>query len=158
MVYSLLVTLFVFASPGHAQQPAALDNLVVHLEQVRLLNATGIQPLPGGFAGYFFDKAMPFMAENKVTPRQLEEGLRKWNTGMHLLAVPKKFAGEAKINGHLICAVPMFPGGSRDHWIFLSGSGPAKAKQHRESFEIESIEENLKKLETVGMLGVCDAT
>ncbi len=120
-----------------------------------MLHVAKIKPLPEGLVAYFFAHAIPFMELEKINPRQLEEGLRKWNTGIHLLALDKKFVS-APVDGRPLCPIPMFAGGGRERWIFLSGSGPAAAEQHRRKFEIESTEQNLKNLETVGMLSLCE--
>ena len=142
--------------PVVRELPDVLDQVVIQLEQDSLLDAAGLEPQARGFAEHFFTAVVPILKVQKLTARDLEERLRRWNTGMHLLAVPREMA-ERMFKGWAVCITPFgdTPTPNPTYWLFLSRGGPEQASRYRSQFGIPNESVNRARLHDAGLLFLC---
>lgn len=165
MLKNLIILAAIFSfSPNfalaQAQEPCQgtycreLDELAIDLEAERLIFIiTGTR----NFSLRATELMLPPVQRGLVTFAQIEQALRRMNTGIHLFAVHKRML-ENTPNTRSICvsALPGQP--ATDYYIFVSAEGPQAAQRHATSLQIASPQENLQNLATVGILTVCTSS
>ena len=149
-----------YADPSGSRDEAArveeLDRFAMRLEAARLqvlfARATG-QPAPPLMI-VLFPPMVAYVRNpaNQASFADIERALRRTNSGIHLFAVHESRMTDTRLR---VTPLPGRPPTS--HWLFMSNQGPEAARTHRRENGIGSDEENLRLLETVGVLSAVTA-
>jgi hypothetical protein len=99
----------------------------------------------------------PIVNGNQASFAQIEAGLRRMNTGVHLFAVHKSHLQRTGQDRDL-CVQALSGKPATDYYLFISGQGPEVARQHMAELGITSREENLILLQNVGVLTLCQGS
>lgn len=131
--------------------PMQIDQFAIELEALRLrvLLARSLGHLTPPLFTLIYEQLFDFVLnpQNNASLSDVERSLRRINSGIFLFAVHKLFITDTHIT---IYPLPGKP--ATQYWLFLSVEGPDMALTDRTDFAVGSDEENLRLLDTVGIL------
>lgn len=151
----MVLLIWSFGSLAASEPVDDLDRIVIQLEQDRLMRDSGFERSSIRFPTHFFQSVIPVLRNERLTARDLEERLRKWNTGMHLLAIKKDLL-EQVFHQQTICVLPVGdPAVAPEYWLFMYDGRPDRAAVLMQEFHIPSSAINRARLHTAGVVSFC---